>query len=261
MRGKGSTLICLLKSHTHPQSSGSLAQLSRFPSCLLSPPAASSPGRGQDTKGSLPRTHPTAQLPTRVLGKPVWERISAGWGWGKRDSLGCRPCGPAVGGAAPSNRPSAHPRAGRGGWEAPGAPRRKEGEGRARRVVLARKRTRASATRSWGGCPGDAPPRARQCPPSRPALRHRRSSALNLVTEERPERPAPRASPRPDRGAEPCAAPATAGRERGAWRGARAAGAAQPGGAGSRARGAPPLTHRARRAPPRTSTRCRCGNS
>lgn len=132
--------------------------------------------------------------------------------------------------------PAPHPRAGRGGWEAPSAPRRKEGEGRARRVVLARKRTRASATRSWGGCPGDAPPQGAAMPPKPPGapppqeLGPEPYNGASGTT-------GPTRVPRPDRGAEPCAAPA--GGEPGAWRGARAAGAAQPGGAGSRARGAP----------------------
>lgn len=166
-----------------------------FPPASFSPPAASSPGRGQDTKGSLPRTHPTAPTPhSGAWQAPSGSALVRAEGGGRRMT-------PSAAGPVDlrweerlsATVPAPHPRAGRGGWEAPSAPRRKEGEGRAQRVVLARKRRRASATRSWGGCPGDAPPQGAAMPPKPPgALPQQELGPEPYVRNDRPHaRPPP----------------------------------------------------------------------
>lgn len=168
VRGKGSTLICLLKSHTHPQSYGSLAQLSRFPSCLLFPSSGVLSRAGSGHEG-LPAQNPPHCPNSGAWQAPSGSALVRAEGGGRRMT-------PSAAGPVDlrweerlsATVPAPHPRAGRGGWEAPSAQRRKEGEGRARRVVLARKRRRASATRSWGGCPGDAPPQGAAMPPKPP---------------------------------------------------------------------------------------------
>ena len=66
VRGRGNSLICLLKSPPptpRPNSDLSLAELSRFPTGLLSLPPHILPGGGRDTKGSLPGTHRTGPTP------------------------------------------------------------------------------------------------------------------------------------------------------------------------------------------------------
>lgn len=114
-------------------------------------------------------------------------------------------------------------------------------------------------------------PRARQRPQSRLELGSLGSSAPNHETEECPEhltfypRSVPRTFPVQNVGPSPAerqnsGAGSLAGPEQGARLETRASGAAQPGSRETSPR-TPPLTHRARRPPPRMSTRCRCGNS
>lgn len=172
--------------------------------------------------------------------------------------------------ATVSAPPSTPTPGGRDRWEAPSAPRKKEGEGRAWRGVRARQGTRAPATRSWGGCPGDAPPQGAATSPKTPVARKpqelgpepsKRRSVPNAQHTTR--RTGPKRVPRLERVAAAAWGPRSpaGSRERG-W-GLRPPGPRSEGSRGPspRARAPPPLTHRARRAPPRTSTRCRCGNS
>lgn len=146
------------KSHTpqfrsKPQPAVPLSRLPSFP------PAASSPGRVPGHAGLPLETYQAAPTPhSRASRAPSGSYlVQAGDGSRMTPSA---PSSVVCGGRGGSQQQSLHPspRAGRGGWEAPRAPGKKEGAGRAGRGVLARKETRAPATCSWGGCRRDAPP-------------------------------------------------------------------------------------------------------
>lgn len=159
-------MVRLLKSHTHPNPDPSLAGLFRFPACLLSPRSRSLSRAGPGHPGLRAQNPPDCpNSPRGCLAGPPWERFSAEQ---ENDSLGSGSVDLRGEERFSATVPAPHPQARRDGWEASSAPRKKEGEGRAGRVVVARKRTRAPAPRSWGGCPGDAPPQGAAMSPEPP---------------------------------------------------------------------------------------------